>query len=567
MIRRMNSLTVYALGTELDRMLSGASITAVRRFPEGITLFLKNAPFPLAHILYHRREPELLPSDRELAPRNRGIEEMAAVDGRRIESVHSMGFERVLVVELAPGSEWGREESLILRIDLTPAAKALALYGGNTEKQLATAGAKKARKTAGPNETLPPRRLSILELPAEPPPGLLEEDPREALSPSAPDHTRRWKHAKASADALARSIGGLDPVLAGVLSKTTQADPARLWPMLVEIGARLAAGAWDWRLYEFPEEGEAGAAALYPVELPVESPVRRAKNLLEALDIRAAEVVMPSYVAHLRRKAAVQTGKAMKRLEKLGRNLEQDLAEAGRSAEYRHYGNLLVTHRQLLKAGLKEIVVRDFSDERDVTIPLDPARSVERNIRLYFTKAKKGEKGSLIIRNRKREVEREIARTRKALERIAALETSAELIALIPPEKPSRAAERDGGAAKRFRRFPLDGTHTVYVGRSDAENDILTHEFASASDLWFHAQGTPGSHVVLKGAHRSTPHSVIETAASIAAYFSKARGSSTVPVIYAEKRHVRRPRKSKAGTAICSRGKTIFVKPALPEKE
>ena len=567
MIRRMNSLTIYALGAELDRLLSGASITAVRRFPEGVTLFLLHAPFPFAHILYHRREPELVPSDRELAPRNRGIEEMTAVNGRRIEGIHSMGFERVLVVKLAPGAEWGREESLLLRIDLTPAAKALALYGGSTEKQLASVGARKARRTAGPNETLTPRRYSILELPADPPPGLIEETPRDALSSSAPDHTRRWKHAKASADALARSIGGIDPVLAGVLSKITEADPARLWPLLVEIGSRLAAGARDWRLYEFPEEGEGGAAALYPVELPVESPVRRMKNALEALDVRAAEVVMPSYVAHLRRKAAVQTGKAMKRLEKLGRNLEQDLAEAERAAEYRHYGNLLVTHRQLLKTGLKEIVLRDFSGEHDVTIPLDPARSVERNIRLYFTKAKKGEKGSLIIRNRKREVEREIARTRKALDRIAAIETTAELIALIPPEKPSRAAERDAGAAKRFRRFPLDGTHTVYVGKSDAENDVLTHEFASPSDLWFHAQGTPGSHVVLKGAHRSTPHSVIETAASIAAYFSKARNSSTVPVIYAEKRHVRRPRKSKAGTALCSRGKTIFVKPALPEKE
>jgi hypothetical protein len=563
----MNSLTAYALGFELDRMLSGASITAVRRFPEGVTLFLKHAPFSFAHILYHRREPELVPSDRELAPRNRGIEEMAAIDGRRIERVHSIGFERVLVVELAPGAEWGREESLLLRIDLTPAAKALALYGGSAERQIASIGARKKRKPAGPNEALPPKRHSLLRLPAEPPPGILEESPRDALSPSTPDHTRRWKHAKSAADSLARSIGGIDPVLAGVLSRSAGADPARLWPLLVEIGARLASAAWDWRLYEFPEEGEAGAAALYPVELPVDAPVRRMKDVLEALEMRAAEVVMPSYVAHLRRKAAVQAGKAAKRLERLDRNLEQDLADAERSAEYRHYGNLLVTHRHLLKAGLKEIVLRDFSGERDVTIPLDPARSVERNIRHYFTKAKKGEKGNLIIRNRKREVEREIARNRKALDRVAALETSADLIALIPPEKLSRAAERDAGAAKRFRRFALDETHTVYVGRSDAENDILTHEFASASDLWFHAQGTPGSHVVLKGAHRSTPHSVIETAASIAAYFSKARNSSTVPVIYAEKRHVRRPRKSKAGTALCSRGKTIFVKPALPEKE
>ena len=86
----MNSLTVYALGTELDRMLSGAAIAAVRRFPEGVTLFLKNAPFPLAHILYHRREPELVPSDRELAPRNRGIEEMTAAP----ESIRSSSVPR-----------------------------------------------------------------------------------------------------------------------------------------------------------------------------------------------------------------------------------------------------------------------------------------------------------------------------------------------------------------------------------------------------------------------------------------------------------------------------------------
>jgi hypothetical protein len=563
----MNSLTVYALGTELDRILSGSTVAAVRRFPEGLTLFLNHAPFPFLHVLFHRREPELVPSHRELAPRNRGIEEMAAVDGRRIEEVRSMGFERVLVAKLAPGAEWGREEGLLVRIDLTPAAKALALYGERTAKPLASAGAKKGRRTAGPNETLPPKRYSLLDLPGVPPEDLLDEPAPGALSPSAPEHTRRWKRERASADALARSVGGIDPVLAGALSKRAGADPALLWRLLAEIGAAVAAGSWDWRLYEFPEEGEAGAAALYPVALPLEAPFRRMKDVIDALETRAAEVVMPSYVAHLRRRAAVQTGAAVKRLERLGRNLAQDLADAGRAAEYRHYGNLLVTHRPLLKGGMKEIVVPDFSGDRDVTIPLDPARSVDANIRLYFTKAKKGEKGSLIIRNRKREVDREIARAKKTLDRIAALDGPAELIALIPPDRPSRAAGRDAGAAKRFRRFALDETHTVYVGRSDAENDILTHEFASPSDLWFHAQGSPGSHVVLKGAHRSTPRSVIETAASIAAYFSKARGSATVPVIYAEKRYVRRPRKSKAGTALCSRGTTIFVTPSLPEKE
>jgi hypothetical protein len=563
----MNSLTVYALGIELDRMLSGASIAAARRFPEGITLYLRNAPFPFAHVLYHRREPELVPSDRELAPRNRGIEEMTAANGRRIERVRSIGFERVLVAELSPGGAWGAEESLLLRIDLTPAAKALALFGGSTERPLAAVGAKKGRRSAAADEALPTKRYSLLDLPTEPPAGLFAAEEPGATPASSPEHTRRWKQTKTLAEALARSIGGIDPVLAAVLAKSAGADPARLWPLLAAVAKRLAAGGWEWRLYDFPEAGEAGAAALYPVELPVEAPARRMRDAFEALGARADEIVMPSYVAHLRRRAAVQTAKLVKRLERLERNLAQDLADAERADEYRHYGNLLVTHRHLLKAGLREIVLTDFSGDRDVVVPLDPALSVERNIRLYFTKAKKGEKGSVIIRNRKRETGRDIVRARAALARIGALEETAGLIALIPPDKPARSVEREPGAAKRFRRFPLDATHTVYVGRSDAENDILTHEFASASDLWFHAQGMPGSHVVLKGAHRSTPRSVIEVAAAIAAYFSKARGSSTVPVIYAEKRHVRRPRKSKAGTALCSRGTTIFVKPALPGNE
>jgi hypothetical protein len=560
----VNSLTVYALAFQLDEALSGAVLAGIRRFPDSATLFLEDAPFKCLHVLYHRREPELFVSEHEIAPRNDGIEEMAAASGRRIVGIRSLGLERVLLVRLAPGSEWGTEGSLTIRIDFTPAAKPLTLYGGSPEKPLASIGGKKARWAAAPDDVLPRKPYSLLERPAEPPAGLESESPRAGLPASAPDHTRRWSGAKARAAALSHTVAGVDPVLAGVLARQAGGDLERLWPPLREIAGRIAAGEWAWHLYEFPEEGEAGAAAIYPLELPVQERGERKKDYREATDARASEVVIPSYVAHLRRKAAARLGKDLKRLERLVLNLKADLVDAERSAEYRHYGDLLVTYRHKLRTGMKEIVVRDFSGERDVAIPLEAALSPDRNIRRYFTKAKKGEKGSHIIRTRKREMEREIARDRKALERLEALDSPADLIPLIPQEKTARAAERDAGPARRFRRFDIDSKHTAYVGKSDADNDILTHDFASPRDLWLHAQGTPGSHVILKGYHRSTPSSVIERAAAIAAYFSKARNSSTVPVIYAEKRHVRRPRKSKPGTALCERGTTIFVKPALP---
>ncbi len=128
------------------------------------------------------------------------------------------------------------------------------------------------------------------------------------------------------------------------------------------------------------------------------------------------------------------------------------------------------------------------------------------------------------------------------------------------------AKRDDAEKTARFKRFRLDEKHCIYAGRSGAENDELTHEFASPSDLWFHAQGSAGSHVILKGADRSTSRRMIETAAAVAAWFSKARNSRTVPVIYTEKRHVRKPRGSRPGTAVCQREKTIFVTPALPDE-
>jgi hypothetical protein len=563
MIPPMNSMTVYALGDELDKTLTGALLRGVRRFPGGVTIGLDGAPVTCIHILYHRREPELVLSSETIAASDQTIEEMSAAKGRRILSVRPLGIERVLVVKLGGGGEWGEREELLLRIDLTPASKPLSLYEGTSTKPLASIGARRARKAAGPNEALPPKPLSILALPEEPPAEIFSGRPSEEISPSASEHTRQWKNVKTAAAALAHSIGGVDPILADALSRRAEGDFARLWPLLVEIGRRLAARLWSWRLYEL--SGEAGASALYPIELPIEAHGREQNDFLQALNTRAHELVIPSYADYLRRSAAAVTGKALKRLERLNANLTQDLEDAERADEYRHFGSLLVTYRHLLAAGMKEIVVRDFSGQKDIAIPLDPARSPDRNIRLYFMKAKKGEKGNLIMRNRKREVEREITRCKKTLERISRMDQPGDLLPLVPLEKIAEASRRAEKEQGRFRRFVIDERHTVYVGRSEAENDLLTHRFAAPSDLWFHAQGSAGSHVILRGAHPSTPRTVIETAASIAAHFSKARHSSTVPVIYAEKRHVRKPRKSKAGAALCSRGKTIFVKPSLPE--
>jgi len=112
----------------------------------------------------------------------------------------------------------------------------------------------------------------------------------------------------------------------------------------------------------------------------------------------------------------------------------------------------------------------------------------------------------------------------------------------------------------------VEGHFEVWVGKSSANNDLLTLHHAKPNDLWFHARGSSGSHVLLKVATGSgTPGKrAKEQAAAIAAYFSKMRTASTVPVAMTQRKYVRKPKGAPPGTVVLERESVLFVTPALP---
>jgi hypothetical protein len=144
------------------------------------------------------------------------------------------------------------------------------------------------------------------------------------------------------------------------------------------------------------------------------------------------------------------------------------------------------------------------------------------------------------------------------------------------PASPAGRSPGDGGSAARRsaaagrglfnpRVFVTSEGYTVIVGRNNSENDYVTHRLAKAEDLWFHAYGVTGSHVILRHRGKAAPsRRAIEEAASIAAYYSKARTSSAVPVIYTQKKFVNKPRGARPGTAACTREKTVMARPVRP---
>ncbi len=113
--------------------------------------------------------------------------------------------------------------------------------------------------------------------------------------------------------------------------------------------------------------------------------------------------------------------------------------------------------------------------------------------------------------------------------------------------------------------YELDGGFKAMVGKTDADNDLLSLKLAKASDLWFHIRGQPGSHVILHHPAGEKPdHATIKRCAAIAAWHSKARKAGTVPVCYTEAKHVSKPRGAKPGSVSIKREKVVKVRPDRP---
>ncbi len=119
-----------------------------------------------------------------------------------------------------------------------------------------------------------------------------------------------------------------------------------------------------------------------------------------------------------------------------------------------------------------------------------------------------------------------------------------------------------------IRKYELPGGWTVLVGKTDADNDVLSLKIARPNDLWFHVRGMPGSHVILVSREGERPdRETVKKAAAIAAHYSKARHGGEVPVSCTEARFVTKPRGAKHGTVQIRKESVLKVRPDIPDQE
>jgi predicted ribosome quality control (RQC) complex YloA/Tae2 family protein len=266
--------------------------------------------------------------------------------------------------------------------------------------------------------------------------------------------------------------------------------------------------------------------------------------------------------------------------EKALRTMAEEAEKPSRAKQYELFGKLLIAQIHLLKKGDAMAVVEDFvgGSNELVEIPLDPHLTPAKNAERYFEKAVKSRHAHEEQGRRMTELTQRQKSLVLLLNRMDEISSTDDLKLFREEHRSALShfglkAEKSGPLKKEvplpFRIFTVAGGFQVWAGKSGENNDLLSTRHTATNDLWFHARGVGGSHVVLKvGTGKGeVSRQAIEQAAAIAAYYSKMKKSKLVPVTMCEGKYVRKPKGVPAGTVTVEREKTIFAEPALPPSQ
>ncbi|MBP2626429.1 MAG: Fibronectin-binding domain protein [Firmicutes bacterium] len=250
--------------------------------------------------------------------------------------------------------------------------------------------------------------------------------------------------------------------------------------------------------------------------------------------------------------------------------LTQEQADATAADDFREYADILMANLNNISCGSNKIILPNLysnsPDDNLLTIDLDPRLSPVENARSYYTKYNKLKRAQESLREQLSQCAQDIAYFDSIVVALEHATLAAELLDI-------RLELINAGYIKPLnkRRIPTPPSMpltaitpeglTILVGKNNRQNDIVTFKQAQPNDIWFHAKDIPGSHVILRIGSQDPLPSAIESAAHLAAYYSKASQSTKVPVDYTRRRYVKKPSGSKPGFVIYDHQQTIYIAP------
>jgi len=248
----------------------------------------------------------------------------------------------------------------------------------------------------------------------------------------------------------------------------------------------------------------------------------------------------------------------------------RQLKDTEKADKFKVYGELLTSYSFNVEDGAKSFTTTNFYTGDEITIPLDEHKSAIENANKYFDKYNK-------LKRTKAALDEIIKETKESidyLENISTyidLATSEDDLTAIREElitsryinkhvKDKRAKIK----SKPLHYISSDG-YDIYVGKNNLQNEEVTFKIANTNDWWFHAKNMPGSHVIvkLKNDNKEMPDRVFEEAGAIAAFYSKAKGQSSVEIDYTKRKHLKKVAASKPGFVIYHTNYSLVANPDI----
>lgn len=502
------------------------------------------------------------------------------LEGGTLTAVEQPGLERVLRLHFNTIDELGRPAPRLLLIEIMGKHSNIILL--NPEGSIIDAARRYTHAVSRHREVLPGR-------PYVPPPAQEKADPRKLDDEAFSRLLYEGNWGDPMERLLVNRLAGLGPetareiiyragLPAGVTVEGCGAyEVNRLYQALGEVLAAAHPAAWKPEVILRPE-GEPLAFASFELRqyqgLPREHPatpgaacdyfytLRRERQLLEGTR-HSLEHVLEKELKRCRKKEGLQAA---------------TVAEAAGAEEFRLAGELITANIYRIEKGQASLTAANFYDQdgESVTIELDPSLTPAENAQHYFNRYNKAKHAARLAAAQLEQTRAEItylesiaqavsmAATRDDLEEIRReLRQAGYLHEEGEKQKTGKkAAKTEARQPSRPLEFTSPDGFKILVGKNNRQNDWLSLKQAADGDLWLHAKDIPGSHVIIRTGGREVPATTLETAARLAARYSRAGRSSRVPVDYTLVKHVRKPPGARPGMVTYDHQRTVYVTPA-----
>ncbi len=260
----------------------------------------------------------------------------------------------------------------------------------------------------------------------------------------------------------------------------------------------------------------------------------------------------------------------MNAYERTARKLElqrQELEQCAEREVFRVRGDLINANIYRLEKGMTSFEAENYYTGQTETIPLDVRLTPAQNAQKCYSEYKKLDTAEKMLRKFIEQGENELIYIDSVFDEASRVGSGAgserELEEIRQELYETGYLRRTKGSAQKQQKalppmkFVSSDGFEIFVGRNNVQNDKLTLKTARPNDTWLHTQNIAGSHVIISG--ENIPDSTLEEAASLAAYCSKARGGTKIPVDYTLVRYVKKPNGAKPGMVIFTNNKTILV--------